>query len=294
MASQADHPSPPSSPISPISPVLLPQGLDRIDIPYDLDALAQTETNNQHSHSLPAGTIPDDPHPFGILNSIHLRLLVGRDAHPTLTMEPAMPARVVRRNDFPTLKKAKATNTDTTTTTPPTTWGKSELDDLAHRVLKPTFPPHLEGVVETRHRSEAKKTENLKGFEDELEAVIRAKCENGERYRAFRTRFYASQDALALRAGEARAAREVHAGVIRETYRRGAVYPEESERALADDVAVVVGCLVARLAEMDRGIRVLTVHMGLMFALGRAVDQAVFPGNFDDFDEVCTVLFVTH
>lgn len=157
-----------------------------------------------------------------------------------------------------------------------------ELKGLAHRVMKPTFPPYVEGVVETRHRSDAKTTENLTGFDEEIRDVIDSKREHGEKYQAFRRRFSAVQGALARRAGKYRAVRDVYAEKIRAACYWKDRYPENV-------YAQRMGGLVARLTRTQRAMKAVAAHMGLMFAYGRAVDQAVLPGNgFGRFDEVCT------
>ncbi|ROW05730.1 hypothetical protein VMCG_05302 [Cytospora schulzeri] len=244
MASHSNPPSSPTFPLpSPASSTSIHNRLDHIDIPYDLDALAQSE---QHfflqPHDLPTSRAPDNPHPFGVLNSVHLRRLAGRDAdhRAATTMQPAAPARVTRRDDFsfPTtaavaVAAVPANNTETTNTTArtrartspseevavedgdrhPVPLDRTQLNDLVHRAMKPTFPPHLTGVVETRHRSDATTTEHLAGFGDRMiDGVIKAKREYGEGYRRSRTVLLAAQGALAVRAGEVRRVRGALAG----------------------------------------------------------------------------------
>ncbi|KAK7748581.1 hypothetical protein SLS53_000601 [Cytospora paraplurivora] len=186
---------------------------------------------------------------------------------------PAMPALVTRRNDFPV---ARAGSSDDATNP---NLNRTELMDYVHRVMTPTFPPRLEGVVETRHRSDAKMTENLRGFVDELEVVMSTKSKYYEQFRAFRTRFNALEDALAGKVSELRGLRAPLAEHIRELHRRKDRYPEDYYNLQMADHS-------ARLEKIQRGIRALAVHMGLMFACGRAVDMGVFPGkDSEEFDE---------
>ncbi|ROW14020.1 hypothetical protein VPNG_04174 [Cytospora leucostoma] len=272
--------SPPST--SPKSPTLPHPGLDHISIPYDLDALARPDGNGQaNHHTATTTTITDDDHPYGVLNSVHIRLLQGRDTHRTNAMQPAMPALITRRDDFPAARAGGSSSSDDTTaaTTAPNL-DRAELMDYVHRVMTPTFPPRLEGVVETRHRSDAKMTESLRGLAGELEAAVGSKRASYAGFRAFRAGFGALEDALAARAArELRGARAPLAEHIRELHRRRDRYPGDYyDQAMGDGAA--------RLGEIQRGIRALAVHMGLMFACGRAVDMGVFPGkDFEDFDE---------
>lgn len=274
MAYQSSSP-PSASPKSPKSPTSPHQGLDHIDIPYDPDTVARSEGNDQANHHT---IITDGDHPYGVLHSVHLRLLQGRDAHRANAMQPAMPALVTRRDDFPA---ARAGGGGDDAARPGL--GRAELMDYVHRVMAPTFPPRLEGVVETRHRSDAKMTENLRGFAPELEAAMGAKRAYYAGFRAFRARFSALEDALAARAGELRGLWAPVAEHVRELHRRRDRYPGDYyDQGMAEQVA--------RLEGVQRGVRTLAAHMGLMFACGRAVDLGVFPGmDFENFDEVRTV-----
>ncbi|KUI53763.1 hypothetical protein VP1G_01193 [Cytospora mali] len=274
MASQSKSPSSTTSPTPPASPC---PGLDHIDIPYDHDALAQS-ANNDQSHSLPAAAVADNAHPFGVLNSIHFQLLAGRDTNHANVVQPTRPARIIRRNDFPSAPAA-GDATPQSAVEGRHAWDRSQLNDLVHRVMRPSFPPHLEGVVETRHRSDAKMTEHLRGFE-EIEDVISVKCEYGEKYRAFRKGFLDVEDELAKHAGRIRVVRAALSEGIRDTYYKKDRYSEAfyTEK---------MGGLVASMEEIHRCIRILSSHMGVMFACGRAVDQGAFPRvNLGEFDEM--------
>ncbi|KAJ0118097.1 hypothetical protein J7T55_014550 [Diaporthe amygdali] len=240
----------------------LPAITDHIDIPRNLEIAAQTDSaqrSGRHpSTILPAVTNHEEQHPFGILNSIHFRLRIGRDissANPN-ALPPAPPARIVQRNDFkgtppngdPNARLTATTITTTTTTTyypfKGVTWEDQVSDNLLGDAMKPTFPPKLEGVVEARQKSEAKTTEDLAGLGAELEAAVLAKREYNEKFGAFRTRWSEVQFALADKAEEMRG------------------------RVDAAKLRPLIGAI------------------GVMFAMGKAVDLAAFPGSsFGEFDE---------
>lgn len=224
---------------------------------------------------LPAAILPtlaDDDHeqhPFGILNSVHLRLRIGRDTggNPNM-MPPAPPARVVQRNDFNwkipngdpkdniTTTTTTRTRTRTSTIASPVQGAVREdqgADNFLGNAMTPSFPPKLEGVAEARQKSEAKVTEDLAGLGPELEAALLAKREYNDKFGAFRTRWSEVQFALAARAEEVRG--------------------------------------TATTAEL----RKLVGAIGVMFALGKAVDLAAFPGwGFGEFDEVCACCWTPH
>ncbi|KAK2613662.1 hypothetical protein N8I77_000560 [Diaporthe amygdali] len=238
----------------------LPAITDHIDIPRNIETAAQADSaqrSGRHpSTILPAVTNHEEQHPFGILNSIHFRLRIGRDissANPN-ALPPAPPARIVQRNDFKGTPpngdpndRLTATTTATTTTYYPVkgvTWEDQVSDNLLGDAMKPTFPPKLEGVVDARQKSEAKTTEDLAGLGAELEAAVLAKREYNERFGAFRTRWSKVQFALADKAEEMRS------------------------RVAAAELRPIIGAI------------------GVMFALGKAVDLAAFPGSsFGEFDE---------
>lgn len=91
-------------------------------------------------------------------------------------------------------------------------------------------------------------TEGLAGLGDELEALVLAKSEYNDRFGAFRERWTKAQSELAARAEEVRGTRFTTAAEL---------------HPFVDTV-------------------------GVMFALGRAVDLAAFPGmKVGEFDEVC-------
>lgn len=247
---------------------------DRIDIPHNPNTLLQPARRQRIGH-LPAAILPtlaaDDheQHPFGILNSIHFRLRIGRDTsgNPNM-MPPAPPARVVQRNDFnwPIPNGDPKDNVTSTTSTSPRTSTRTSTiatpvqgairedqgaDNFLGNAMKPSFPPKLEGVAGARQKSEAKVTEDLAGLGPELEAALLAKREYNDKFGAFRTRWSEVQFALAARADEVRG------------------------EATAAELRSLVGAI------------------GVMFALGKAVDLAAYPGwGFGEFDEVCACCWI--
>ncbi|KAI3397735.1 hypothetical protein diail_10388 [Diaporthe ilicicola] len=289
MASSTSSTPRPNSPTTGSSPC---DGLDHIGIPYDLAALAQP-VNNEPSHDLPSAVSPaitdpidtpqdrldiaaqpdsgehpsrlpailpnitnyEEQHPFGILNSVHLRLRIGRDtsANPN-ALPPAPPARVVQRNDFKRPPPPSGDLSDSVSTITPASaavaavYGDQKIDNSLGDAMKQTFPPKLDGVAAARLESEAKTTEDLAGLGPELEAAVLAKREYNAKFGAFRTRWTKVQLALADKAEEM----------------RGARVAASSKRPL-------IGAI------------------GVMFAFGKAVDLAAFPGwSFGEFDErVC-------
>lgn len=251
---QSESSQPPQSPRSAIFPSIT----DSIDIPHNPSVTAQPAHHQRPGHFppgiLPALTNYEERHPFGILNSVHLRLRIGRDTSgdPNM-MPPAPPARIVQRNDFKGTPpngdpKDNITTSASTTTTPgqSATRSDQEADNFLGNAMKPSFPPKLEGVAEARQKSEAKTTEDLAGLGPELEAAVLAKREYNDKFGAFRTRWSKVQFALADKAEKMRG------------------------RVTAAELRPVV-CAI-----------------GTMFALGKAVDIAAFPGwSFGEFDEVC-------
>ncbi|KAL1861300.1 hypothetical protein Daus18300_008976 [Diaporthe australafricana] len=236
---------------------------DPIEIPRNLDVAAQPDSGEQRSRLrsavhprglppvLPAVTNFEEQHPFGLLNSIHLRLRIGRDTsgNPN-ALPPAPPARVVQRNEF---KRRPPPNGDlndsvsTITQAKVATRGDEDEDDnFLGDAMKPTFPPRLEGVAKARLESEAKTTEDLAGLGPELAAAVLAKREYNEKFGAFRRRWSEVQFALADKAEEMRGRAGTTAG----------------------DMRPIIGTI------------------GRMFAFGKAVDVAAFPGwSFGEFDE---------
>lgn len=242
---------PPQSPSLAVPPSII----DRTDIPHNSNIpprLAHRQRpGNLRPAILPALTNYEEQHPFGILNSVHLRLQIGRDTSgdPNM-MPPAPPARIVQRNDF----KGRPPNGDpkdniTTNTANPiqgATRNDQGADNSLGNAMKQTFPPKLEGVAEARQKSEAKTTEDLAGLGPELEAAVLAKREYNDKFGVFRTRWTKVQFALADKAEKMRG------------------------RVAAAELRPVVAAI------------------GTMFALGKAVDLAAFPGwSFGEFDEVC-------
>lgn len=248
---QSESGQPPQSPSLAVPPSII----DHIDIPHNSNIsprLAHRQRpRNLRPAILPALTNYEEQHPFGILNSVHLRLRIGRDTsgNPNM-MPPALPARIVQRNDFKGTPPNGDRKDNITTTTANPVQGASrndqEADDLLGNAMKQTFPPKLEGVAEARQKSEAKTTEDLAGLGPELEAAVLAKREYNDKFGAFRTRWTKVQFALADKAEKMRG------------------------RVAASELRPVVAAI------------------GTMFALGKAVDLAAFPGwSFGEFDEVC-------
>lgn len=200
---------PPQSPSLAVPPSII----DRIDIPHDSNIpsrLAHRQRpGNLRPAILPALTNYEEQHPFGILNSVHLRLQIGRDTSgdPNM-MPPAPPARIVQRNDFKGTPPNGDPKDNITTTTATPAQGASHNDQGADNSLgnamKQTFPPKLEGVAEARQKSEAKTTEDLAGLGPELEAAVLAKREYNDKFGVFRTRWTKVQFALADRAEKMR------------------------------------------------------------------------------------------
>lgn len=94
--------------------------------------------------------------------------------------------------------------------------------------------------------------EDLAGLGPEIEAAVLAKREYNEKFGAFRKRWTKTQFALADKAEKIRGTRFVGANQLRP----------------------IIGTI------------------GVMFALGKAVDLAAFPGkSFGEFDEVCDAVF---
>lgn len=233
-----------------------PAVTDHTVTPHNPNLPAQPTYHQRPGH-LPQAILPslanyDEQHPFGILNSVHLRLRIGRDTsgNPNM-MPPAPPARIVQRNDFkgtPPNGDPKDNTTTTAANTPAqgVTREDQGADNFLGNAMKQSFPPKLEGVAEARHKSEAKRTEDVAGLGPELEAAVLAKREYNEKFGAFRTRWTKVQFALADKAEKMRG------------------------RATAAEMRPVVSTI------------------GAMFALGKAVDLAAFPGwSFGEFDEVC-------
>lgn len=250
---QSESSRPPQGPPS----VTFPAITDRIHIPHNPNAPVQSARSQRpgqlHQAVLPALTNYEEQHPFGILNSVHLRLQIGRDTrgNPNM-MPPAPPARIVQRNNFkgtPPNGDPKDNITTSTTTTPVQLALRKDqeaTDSFLGNAMKQSYPPKLDGVAEARQKSEAKATEDLAGLGPELEAAILAKREYVKNFAAFRTRWSKVQFELADKAEKMRG------------------------RVTAAELRPVVGTI------------------GAMFALGKAVDLAALPGSsFGDFDEVC-------
>lgn len=100
--------------------------------------------------------------------------------------------------------------------------------------------------------SSSSRDEDLAGLGPEIEAAVLAKREYNEKFGAFRKRWTKTQFALADKAEKMRGTRFVGANQLRP----------------------IIGTI------------------GVMFALGKAVDLAAFPGkSFGEFDEVCGAVF---
>lgn len=163
-----------------------------------------------------------------------------------------MPARVTRRDDFPTVG---ASNRN----------GGRRDDSPPAKNLFHTFPP-VPVPVEPRRQGDARATENLGGFD--IEKMVATTIEYSRERRALREEITAVQRELARVASERNA---------------------ERERILAWEGDL----LELGLREVNRRTKTLAASMGFLFALGRALDQAQFPGKkFGMFNEVCVHIYM--
>lgn len=242
---------------------------------------------------------------YGITDFPHIHLQIGRDLRATTnTMDPPPPARVVQRNDCKSISSLLTLSSpihrvvecsrthhlrvrSRVVNRRPVNWPIPNADPndkklatkgrttcLGPRVV--TYNNIEEGTSETKETSATPAaaaaatpaaapasapakvpgisgTEGLAGLGEELEALVLAKGEYNDKFGVFRERWTKVQTELAAKAKEV----------------------EGTRFTTAAELLPFVGAV------------------GVMFALGKAVDLAAFPGkDVGEFDEVCAITFI--
>lgn len=140
------------------------------------------------------------------------------------------------------------------------------------------FPPDVKGVVETRNRSKSKsKSEDLKGFQPELDAMEEVRSLKTSRYEEFHIEWTDLQTQLKKKGDDLgaeyfRLVEDI--SCLHHDYIR--------DRINKDDYKVARKSLVEDMDCAFANIGMVVCTLGTMFSVARAVAQGVLsPGGFD-------------
>lgn len=229
-------------------------------------------------------TDPDNPIPWAVTDATYKRVAGDdkpikqererfMDKHRTI-LTPQTPLY----NEFPG-PRPEGDPQPTTSRHPPVDgprWTKKEQREFLNEAMKIEFPPHVEGVVETRNCSAAK-PETVQGLEPELDAMMAAHALKTRRYEEFHVEWRGLQIQLTKKAEVLRAeyVRLVEAVErLHHLFIRNRITKDEYKPARR----VLVQQMDAIFATLGKVVHTL----GAMYAEARAVAQAISPpGGFN-------------